>query len=1001
MVMDHASSKSAFSKTNTTEESLVAETTSLLKESFSNGSSNVINKMEVQLQSTRRQSNNCLDISKRNVFADKRTLCVLFLGALFTVSMLGVMISRPSRINSIDSDDDFDKVIIPPLSLLDPVRDLGLAEHGRPRDDSSYPAYYYENDKNRPRKGLPTNAWYQNMLQAPQNDEPSNLQRTYPGPYLVDVVGSIPGLRVHAADIDASDMVMQLSFRERYSLVLGGTDNILSTADGGDGDEGSTTTHSHKYKVAKTTPLGITIEWDAMKMESNIVKGMPFVTMEYKKQKGDSGNILLPSIAAPTAFKNLILVDGVKTTLDYSKKVRVEKDMELYFPVSDHTWMIFFSEPVWIQSSLDNETTLLQVVAYDEDAADDSCSSTSDRLIVRAAIIDQCTHGINPISCRQGLGHRLPDEPVKDDYRKLLRSHVDTYPGRDTSFSYIMSDEDGDDEAMLLFDWDARSMSDLCRKDPSSPSANDKELLTFAIPHQMERLPSRMMPNMKRYCKSGLTGPTCLLKGKKWVLPQELPKIGFRAKRPPKPQYIPTLAKALSSDIEFQMPDYFKRGAGDTYFSGKLLAKLARILLISEEVDELCGENGGRDYLQFCKNSTLPTRKQVEGGIRELREGVEVWINGTAETPFVYDTSWGGVVSCGCYMEGTECTNRFPDCPAFGDPGLNFGNAFYNDHHFHYGYHIFAASVVAHFDKAWAMDNFENVLMLVRDIANPSEEDTSFPLFRHKDWYMGSSWASGVPYPAFLNGKNQESSSEAIAAYEAVALFGQVMNEIWEKEQHEGNAAVSKQIANVGKLMAGTELVSAKRYWHIPDEKDGDVSKRIYPAEYRKKVIGMLWQTMAQYGTWFGSAAYLPIGIQLLPLTPISEDRDGIDWMNSVYKPLTYACATDFQCTESGWSILQLATLATVGYAAEAVMKVKELPDTSFTNAGGNGHSRSNTIWYLSTRPYIENPIPMLRYDKRGKKRGSTEGFIRSQGLLPSRHLYRRSPGSRCWRIHL
>ena len=345
-------------------------------------------------------------------------------------------------------------------------------------------------------------------------------------------------------------------------------------------------------------------------------------------------------------------------------------------------------------------------------------------------------------------------------------------------------------------------------------------------------------------------------------------------------------SKALLGDIGFELPDFFQRGAGDTYFSGKYLAKLARILLISEEVHDLCGKNGGREYLQFCKNSTLPTKDQVEEGIQNLRRSVEVWINGTAETPFVYDNAWGGVVSCGCYMEGTDCINRYPNCPAFSDPGLNFGNAFYNDHHFHYGYHIFAASVVAHFDNVWGMDNFENVLLLVRDIANPSEEDVSFPLFRHKDWYQGSSWASGVPYPAFLNGKNQESSSEAIAAYEGVALFGQVMNKIWEKKEHKRYAAVSKQIANVGKLMAGTELTSAKRYWHV---KDKDDPQRIYPKQFSNNVIGILWQTMAQFGTWFGAAAYLPIGIQLLPLTPISEDRDDdLDWINLIYKPLTY-----------------------------------------------------------------------------------------------------------------
>jgi len=72
------------------------------------------------------------------------------------------------------------------------------------------------------------------------------------------------------------------------------------------------------------------------------------------------------------------------------------------------------------------------------------------------------------------------------------------------------------------------------------------------------------------------------------------------------------------------------------------------------------------------------------------------------------------VVSCGCNFEKSKCRNKFPDCPGFSDPGLNFGNgkclfrsahvryfmfssveisrcalfifsAFYNDMHFHYG----------------------------------------------------------------------------------------------------------------------------------------------------------------------------------------------------------------------------------------------------------------------------------------------------------------------------
>jgi hypothetical protein len=67
-------------------------------------------------------------------------------------------------------------------------------------------------------------------------------------------------------------------------------------------------------------------------------------------------------------------------------------------------------------------------------------------------------------------------------------------------------------------------------------------------------------------------------------------------------------------------------------------------------------------------------------------------------------------------------------------------------------------------------------------------------------------------------------------------------------------------------------------------------------------------------------------------------------WMNEIYYPFSDSCASDFQCTDAGWVILQLAVLATVGYPDEAAKRAGMLPDDAFTNAGGNGHSRSNTL---------------------------------------------------------
>jgi hypothetical protein len=55
----------------------------------------------------------------------------------------------------------------------------------------------------------------------------------------------------------------------------------------------------------------------------------------------------------------------------------------------------------------------------------------------------------------------------------------------------------------------------------------------------------------------------------------------FMSPRPPSHLAIPELAKALSKDIAYSLPEYFMRGAGDTYFSGKMLAKLGRIIVSS------------------------------------------------------------------------------------------------------------------------------------------------------------------------------------------------------------------------------------------------------------------------------------------------------------------------------------------------------------------------------------------------------------------------------------
>jgi Glycosyl hydrolase family 81 C-terminal domain/Glycosyl hydrolase family 81 N-terminal domain len=408
-----------------------------------------------------------------------------------------------------------------------------------------------------------------------------------------------------------------------------------------------------------------------MDMVATIVKGMPYTTMEYNERNTTvHGDLLLPTIHSPFRLAKDARLDGNKN-FDCSKegaKALVNHEMELQFFESDFIWMVFFSEPVRLQCSSVGGTTF-QVM--DKDNTD-----SENPLIVRLALLSSCATGSNAISCAKGLGDRLPEEEQVKEYRSILRKYSRFYPGRQTSVSYTI--EDDAEIGELIFDWDVQVM-------PSPvPDLNDTvleepSLINYALPHHLDILGSSHRPDGIKYCMSSMSGRACLVEGSTWTLREEFPRIGLQAARLPRAEFLSVLSDALVKDIDYSLPRFFERGIGDTYFSGKMLSKLGRILLIAEELIQICGGKLDlgqykEDYEVACKNVTLPTEAKYEAAIDRLRRSVEIWINGTAGTPFVYDESWGGVVSCGCLFDGKKCSNKYPDCPAFSDQGLNFGN---------------------------------------------------------------------------------------------------------------------------------------------------------------------------------------------------------------------------------------------------------------------------------------------------------------------------------------
>jgi endo-1,3(4)-beta-glucanase len=406
------------------------------------------------------------------------------------------------------------------------------------------------------------------------------------------------------------------------------------------------------------------------------------------------------------------------------------------------------------------------------------------------ALVNQCTTGKSDIQ-----QHCLPENQMKDAeaYLNLLRENT-AYPKTPkVEFDYQYKDNDEENKALITFDWDAQEL-----QTHNASDSVDSDLLMFSLPHHQEQLEQGEEEDAKtktldEFCLRSFHGMSCIIQGNSWTIVEKLGRPqSFIAARPPASWAIPDLAKALAVDIHYLLSDNLMRGAADTYFSGKLMARLGRVIEIAMELKDLAAGNGAQDKyydadpdeyalsVQAAKKATLPTDEEVQAAIDQIKLGVVIWVNGKGEAPYVYDRSWGGMINCGCNYKGKgdkgTCANSYPHCPALTDVNVDFGNGYYNDHHFHYGYHIYAAAVAAKHDHDWGRTHFDDILLYIRDIANPSAEDKYFTQFRQKDWFLGSSWASGiVSGENSPHGRNEESSSEAIAAYEAMALYGAVM----------------------------------------------------------------------------------------------------------------------------------------------------------------------------------------------------------------------------------
>jgi endoglucanase Acf2 len=250
--------------------------------------------------------------------------------------------------------------------------------------------------------------------------------------------------------------------------------------------------------------------------------------------------------------------------------------------------------------------------------------------------------------------------------------------------------------------------------------------------------------------------------------------------------------------------DLFKpglEGTRDAYWEGKSFGKIAAIVRIADQT----GDSGMRDDL-----------------IHALEAELEDWFDGRAPRFFYYDRTWKTLI---------------------GEPAMYHSGTQLNDHHFHYGYYVYAAGTIAQYDRAWAERWAPCVELLIRDAGDWRRDDPMFPFLRYFDPYAGHSWATGTTFSE--NGNNEESSAEDLNFAAAVALWGSVMNR--------------PEIRDAGLYVYSTLVDAVEQYWY-------DVDGAVYPKGFSHPAVGIVWGAGAVYDTWF---SYLPPFIHGIQLTPM------------------------------------------------------------------------------------------------------------------------------------
>ncbi len=166
-----------------------------------------------------------------------------------------------------------------------------------------------------------------------------------------------------------------------------------------------------------------------------------------------------------------------------------------------------------------------------------------------------------------------------------------------------------------------------------------------------------------------------------------------------------------------------------------------------------------------------------------------------------------------------------------------------NDHHFHWGYFIHAASFMEQYQPGWAEKWGPMVNLLIRDAASINRDDKEYPFLRNFSPYAGHSWANG--FATFPQGNDQESTSESMQFNSALIHWGTITN--------------NKEIRDLGIYLYTTEQTAIEEYWF-------DTKERNFSPSQQYSLVSRVWGNSYDNGTFWTNDIAASYGIEMYPI---------------------------------------------------------------------------------------------------------------------------------------